>query len=707
MKKMKYFLTLISSIFTLVVSGQQILISEDFSNPTDSVTLSGWSNVNLNNNRQLFWFGYNKRNYAINSPMSGNIALFDNNEWLFDAQLMDVVLESPTFDASGTGTITLTFDHYFRAGGTGNAYSVEVYNGTVWDTITWADTSTSPNPPSGTYTTTSESHDITALTGGSSNAKIRFRYYAPVFTGVYWLIDNIEVQKSSCPPPSSLAASNITTASADISWTAGGASDFNLQYGPLGFSLGSGTAINTSTASATLSGLSPNSKYEFYVRDSCGLGMVSNWVGPYSFTTLCTPFSAPYSESFDNGVVQPQIPGCWSSLVESSGFASYASTFGVGSNFVSGPNAIVMYHGPGSSSSDFIGAISPEFSDLATNLNRVRFQAKTSDGSSIIVGTMSDPTDSSTFVVADIIPAGYINYAQVMVDLDNVPVGHKHVAFIHGNETSGYVYFDDVIYEAIPCQATAGIGSFTTVCGNDSAVNLKNYLQGHSSGGTFKDTDNSGALFDSIFDASLVSPGRNYKFTYLISQAGCPDDSSLVTVNVEAPTNAGKDVMDTSCALNNVNLNNYLDINAQIGGQWVDVDATGFLSGSIFDASQVIANNVYHFDYVVSGIACESDTAHVNLLITDCNTGLYELQTNYINIYPNPLSNILNIERNSAYTGDFKIQLTTVTGQVLINTTLGRGKKQSLDISHLAQGVYLLTMTKENGAHQVYQIMKK
>ncbi|MDZ7846744.1 MAG: T9SS type A sorting domain-containing protein [Owenweeksia sp.] len=372
--------------------------------------------------------------------------------------------------------------------------------------------------------------------------------------------------------------------------------------------------VNTTSSSTTLSGLSPNTDYDFYVRDSCGMGMVSNWVGPYTFTTLCTPFTAPYSENFDNAVVQPEIPGCWTNLVQSTTIVSFANTFGTGSNYVSAPNAIVFYNAPSSSSSDFISIISPEFSDLTSNVNRVRFQAQTADGSSLLVGTMSDRTDSSTFVLAGVVPGGLTSYNQVTVDLTNVPAGHKYVAFVHSLDNGqDYIYMDNVNYEVIPCNQSAGTGSFTTVCGSNSAVNLASKLSGADTGGVFIDTDNTGALTDSIFDATAVAPNNSYSFTYVLSQSGCTNDSALITINIEEPTNAGMDAQDTICHSNTVDLSNYLGSNAQAGGNWIDVSGSGALNGSVFDVSQVASNADYSFAYVVSGATCENDTADIEI----------------------------------------------------------------------------------------------
>ncbi len=87
----------------------------------------------------------------------------------------------------------------------------------------------------------------------------------------------------TCPQPYDVAASNITTTSADIAWTTGGAAAWNLQYGVSGFVLGAGTTI-VATNPKTLTGLTQNTDYDVYVQDDCG-GEQSAWSFVYTFTT--------------------------------------------------------------------------------------------------------------------------------------------------------------------------------------------------------------------------------------------------------------------------------------------------------------------------------------------------------------------------------------------------------------------------------------
>jgi hypothetical protein len=91
-----------------------------------------------------------------------------------------------------------------------------------------------------------------------------------------------------CNDPSALTATNISTTSADLSWTSGGSGQWNLEYGPQGFTLGTGTQNALSSSTYALSGLSPSMSYDYYVQDDCGATQ-SNWVGPYTFSTISIP----------------------------------------------------------------------------------------------------------------------------------------------------------------------------------------------------------------------------------------------------------------------------------------------------------------------------------------------------------------------------------------------------------------------------------
>ena len=89
----------------------------------------------------------------------------------------------------------------------------------------------------------------------------------------------------SCGTPGSLASSNITGTTADISWLGSVyATSFVMEYGPSGFTQGTGTTVNTASNSTSVSGLTPGTAYQFYVRAMCSPGQYSGWASS-SFST--------------------------------------------------------------------------------------------------------------------------------------------------------------------------------------------------------------------------------------------------------------------------------------------------------------------------------------------------------------------------------------------------------------------------------------
>jgi hypothetical protein len=118
----------------------------------------------------------------------------------------------------------------------------------------------------------------------------------------------------ACLSPSTLSADSITNSSASLSWTENGtATSWVIEYDTTGFTQGSGNILAAGTNPFTLTGLTSNTTYQYYVQANCGADS-SNWEGPFAFTTLCDPFTAPYTENFDGlALTSPYtaLPSCW------------------------------------------------------------------------------------------------------------------------------------------------------------------------------------------------------------------------------------------------------------------------------------------------------------------------------------------------------------------------------------------------------------
>ena len=122
--------------------------------------------------------------------------------------------------------------------------------------------------------------DSTSMTGG--NRYIAFRQNSNSSSYYYWL-DNVMVMNiPSCPEPDNLTSTANTSTSITLDWTSHGETDWNIEYGPTGFTPGEGDIIPVTSHPYEVENLESDSTYDFYVQAVCGAGDESIWVGPYT-----------------------------------------------------------------------------------------------------------------------------------------------------------------------------------------------------------------------------------------------------------------------------------------------------------------------------------------------------------------------------------------------------------------------------------------
>ena len=145
-----------------------------------------------------------------------------------------------------------------------------------------------------------------------------------------------DIRQSGLVAPTGLAASNITGTTADISWNALGGLGWVLEYGPMGFTPGTGTVVTGTTAGYTITSLNATTDYDVYLADSCGVNDVGAWAGPLTFATGCiNTISGTYT------INQNAAPSA-TNFVSFDQFAFALNTCGV-----SGPATINVVSGSG------------------------------------------------------------------------------------------------------------------------------------------------------------------------------------------------------------------------------------------------------------------------------------------------------------------------------------------------------------------------
>ena len=118
-----------------------------------------------------------------------------------------------------------------------------------------------------------------------------------------------------------LSASNVTSTSADVSWSSTNTTaSYLVEYGPHNFTPGTGLTATTQSTNITLTGLTHSTNYDLYVYTLCGATDTSIASQVLQFSTLCDAISTlPYSVDFEN--IMPNgssatniLPNCWASV---------------------------------------------------------------------------------------------------------------------------------------------------------------------------------------------------------------------------------------------------------------------------------------------------------------------------------------------------------------------------------------------------------
>ncbi|MDR6968036.1 plastocyanin [Flavobacterium arsenatis] len=133
------------------------------------------------------------------------------------------------------------------------------------------------------------------------------------------------LEANPCVAPTSLAVSGTTYSSTTLGWESDGTS-FDVEWGESGFTIGEGTLLTGVANQYLLGGLNENTSYQYYVRNNCGAGGVSSWVGPYSFFTgYCVPPASSFTGYIINGVT---TLGGYTNITNPTGATASTASYG-------------------------------------------------------------------------------------------------------------------------------------------------------------------------------------------------------------------------------------------------------------------------------------------------------------------------------------------------------------------------------------------
>ena len=210
----------------------------------------------------------------------------DMDDWIF----------SPEFVVPANTSLDITFNYRVRS----NQY-VEKLEVFIGDGQTPADMNLQIFNVSNLQNSFYKEITVSYTTTAAENIFIGLHGYSDANEFALY-IDDFEVKEADCPTPFLLTATATGQTTADLSWNGPG-NNFQVEYGPAGFSPGTGTTVTATSSPYSLTGLEVGADYEFYVTNNCSATGDGNSqkAGPAVFTTDCPSVSASSTESCLDG----------------------------------------------------------------------------------------------------------------------------------------------------------------------------------------------------------------------------------------------------------------------------------------------------------------------------------------------------------------------------------------------------------------------
>lgn len=241
---------------------------------------SNFSNA-VSDENNLILFNRFKNDY---SPWTNSLSIQNTSANYFSNP--NIISRKEWILGTSTGLNCQSIDSIFVVSGTPTSASIGWNsNATNWNII-WGVQGFDINQGTAINNTTSNPFDFTNLASGVVYEMYVQDTCAGVGSGLWMGPFSFTAQQ--CQSPTQLNAIEISSNSAKLTWTNNVSSSnlFSIEWGLTGFPQGVGIPVNNAQLPHVLSGLSPATTYDYYVKTICGQNSSSAWAGPYTFTTL-------------------------------------------------------------------------------------------------------------------------------------------------------------------------------------------------------------------------------------------------------------------------------------------------------------------------------------------------------------------------------------------------------------------------------------
>jgi hypothetical protein len=501
----------------------------------------------------------------------------------------------------------------------------------------------------------------------------------------------------TCPAPTGLSVSNVTTINATFTWS-GGAGNYEVRL-----DTGSGIFTYQRFFTNTISmGVMPGTNFCVNVREICSPGDTSAWAGPVCFNTPCNTFTAPFMEDFETATAS-----CWSNDTVL-GANQWTISTGAGAGSITAAysgtqNAVFTSTSGGPYVTRFVSPVIDASNLSSTELTFYYGQeAWFGDQNSLTVYYRTSPSS---------------NWVQVFQDSMDVPTWTQAAVTIPSQSSTLQVAFeatdnwgranvlDDVRIDIIggSCTTPQGVSASNHTCdGMDLSwtSSTGGSIIAYGPAGFTPGTGSYSGVVTPPHSLSGLQPNTAYDFyladTCLLS--GSPDTSIYVGPYTDSTNGQGLAQAAFTFTYDTLNRLEYTFTATQAAQQY----AWDFGDGNTGTGSPVTHTYAAGGSYTVKLVVndtCGSDST--TQTIADVSTPEWALQRR-LSVYPNPTEGEITLDFGNPLQQETQLRITDLSGRVLHEALLpsGGAAVKQLNLKAWAAGVYLIELRSARGAAQ-------
>ncbi|TVR81312.1 MAG: T9SS C-terminal target domain-containing protein [Chitinophagaceae bacterium] len=215
---------------------------------------------------------------------------------------------------------------------------------------------------------------------------------------------------------------------------------------------------------------------------------------------------------------------------------------------------------------------------------------------------------------------------------------------------------------------------------------------GTPQGGIYFVNDIPTALFN-----PTVHPGNSIEVKYIYDDGVCVD-SALLTININdlPAVNAGNDTL----VYKYIDALAEIELNASGDGDFVWSPGE-FLSDSTIANPVAMIEETTVFSVTLTDANGCSNSDEIEVSVETIINSTSQIANQNIDIYPNPVTDFINIRAKSNMSFPMEIMLYDLNGRVISSELWKEGENYRLDVTDLNNGVYLMTIKGENHLNTV------